>query len=1453
LAFEPLEGKILLSGDDGLSDVGYPDSLGSSALAPAALQSSARPKSLVIMLDGARADALLNANLPNISRLVNGQFGGGAYRGAFAYAQTVQDAPTSSAYNHGAILAGVSNAKLGVTAYTTTALAAVDWDRYPTYLATLERANPGLNTAFLVGWSGDLSINSGADYVKESSDPASVDRAVNILRGTFSDTAGNNGTRWNAGTDPDAIGVFFLSTDGIGHVYGFSPDVSQYAAQIRWADSQIGRMLNAIEARPNFANEDWQIVITADHGGVVLSWGNNTWGEHGPSIPACETIPFLVVSKSVQQGYLAGRVYDYDTAPTVIEHMLGAAAVPSWYDGHAQGQNVVATSPATLADSLVAYLPFEGNYDDFSSRGNNASVGPNSDHVPTLHSTGGKFGGYVEIDNYGGGAAHSSYLTLGRPADLDFGSGTDYTLLAWYREPAAIAGTPVIVGNRDAGSSASRGTLLQTHVSDGYYTGYYTGLGVSVTGDAAPRKNLSALRMAANQWWFVATTVRRDGSAILYVGSPGGVLSAIGDYVDGLGNLNSTLPWNIGQDGTGNYAWNLAADLDDVAVWRRALSIDEIRRVYNNGAGAELASLINRAPVLAGAEDFTAITEDDATNSGNQVADLIAGHLTDDDPGAAQGIAVTGLNAGNGTWQFSLDNAATWADVGTVSDGAALLLRPTDRLRLLPDGRNSCIASLSFRGWDQTFNTAGQQGARVDVTKNGGMTSFSAVTATSTVMVYSVNDAPVLTGANDLTPIRKDEANNNGTLVSALVGGKISDVDTGAVSGIAVTAVDNAHGIWQYATNGGTPWTAFGSPTPTAARLLAADANTRVRFVPTAGWSGVASIAFRAWDRSVGTVGGTADVSAGGGASAFSAAAANAAITVSAVYPTIDVGNLRLLPNAANQVRQVRVTGTEYATGLTFRIRVGDGLTPVNAPRITDVSLLGTADVPTVFDGNNLGQIDPEGTFDHFPYAETRQISAAGGSVLANGVLALVSFDTTGVVSGSWNLVLADQNGVRTAFVGAAATIADGTVSIGANQVPQATGDSYTTYEHVGLNVGAPGLKGNDSDADGDALTVSVVVPPSHAEAGSFAWRPDGAFYYTPVLGWFGQDSFTYRVFDGQDWSNEATVSISVLPEAEVIGRYVFYNNSAWDGASAGIDARDDDAIAADKTALRPGQTAAFANYTSYRRGMNGVMLDVSNLAGVPGPATLWQYFEFKVGNFSDPSIWATAPAPNAVAVRPGAGQGGSDRVVLTWADGAIKNQWLQVKVLANAATGLLAPDIFYFGNAVGEAGNSPLNAMVDAADELAVRTHKTGFAPAAIIDPYDFDRDRRVNANDEIISRRNHTSVGSSLKLIDLTGSLGSSLTALAAVAAPQSEPAASTAVLVPPAVPDSQSAPDQDLAARATVLAEPALQESPGVAAWSPLWYWLYDYEQTMFTRSATRRSTFGLQPVDGVLITA
>jgi hypothetical protein len=199
---------------------------------------------------------------------------------------------------------------------------------------------------------------------------------------------------------------------------------------------------------------------------------------------------------------------------------------------------------------------------------------------------------------------------------------------------------------------------------------------------------------------------------------------------------------------------------------------------------------------------------------------------------------------------------------------------------------------------------------------------------------------------------------------------------------------------------------------------------------------------------------------------------------------------------------------------------------------------------------------------------------------------------------------------------------------------------------------------------------------------------------------------------------------------AAVTGRRLFYNASKFDGKFAGADARDDDAVASDKSALLPGGAVVAANVSSYSRGLNGIMIDIDGLVAPPTPGD----FEFKMAGPG--GIWVDAPAPLAVTRRVGAGANGSDRVTIVWPDGAVKNTWLRVTLKATARTGLAAADVFSFGSLVGDTGNDAGPFRVNAVDLAAVKLALNRVSsPAARAD---FNRDGVINALDLGLAKAN-------------------------------------------------------------------------------------------------------------------
>ena len=248
---------------------------------------------------------------------------------------------------------------------------------------------------------------------------------------------------------------------------------------------------------------------------------------------------------------------------------------------------------------------------------------------------------------------------------------------------------------------------------------------------------------------------------------------------------------------------------------------------------------VNDAPVLqnagTSAPTLVTITEDEIGNTGNLISTLVRAvdgtdptdttqsvvtdvdYATQGSTGGSPnerwdgGVAIYGLTntgpADGGKWQFKL-GTGSWADVGTVAEGSALLLASTDSIRFLPDTLNGTTATFSYYIWDGSSGSAGNT-ADVATANRGGSTAFSVAGDTASITVTHLNDAPTLdldgnnsstaTGTSFTTTFRpRGEAV---AVVDADI--TISDVDklatgpdyiTGATVALTAGASDNLFG-----------------------------------------------------------------------------------------------------------------------------------------------------------------------------------------------------------------------------------------------------------------------------------------------------------------------------------------------------------------------------------------------------------------------------------------------------------------------------------------------------------------------------------------------------------------------------------------------------------------------------------------------------------------------------------
>jgi subtilisin len=142
----------------------------------------------------------------------------------------------------------------------------------------------------------------------------------------------------------------------------------------------------------------------------------------------------------------------------------------------------------------------------------------------------------------------------------------------------------------------------------------------------------------------------------------------------------------------------------------------------------------------------------------------------------------------------------------------------------------------------------------------------------------------------------------------------------------------------------------------------------------------------------------------------------------------------------------------------------------------------------------------------------------------ANGSVTFTATDVTYTPAAnfygndSFGYTISDGNGGS-----ASATVA---VTVNhVNQAPVAVGDSATTAQDTPVTVN---VLANDSDPDGDTLSVLSVGAPSHGSAGTNGTTVT----YTPAAGYSGSDLFAYTIQDTYGATASATVSVTVTPAA---------------------------------------------------------------------------------------------------------------------------------------------------------------------------------------------------------------------------------------------------------------------------------------------------------------------------------
>jgi VCBS repeat-containing protein len=291
-----------------------------------------------------------------------------------------------------------------------------------------------------------------------------------------------------------------------------------------------------------------------------------------------------------------------------------------------------------------------------------------------------------------------------------------------------------------------------------------------------------------------------------------------------IGTLSSVVPFNS----TGDYTLTVTLNGNATSsVVNQLVSAFSYRNVSDDPTGGtrHIDLTFND-----GGKDGTApssVAKD--SNTVHQTVDVTP---VNDAPVAQNGTETTNENASLSTTvpaatdvDGSIDHYVLDTDVG--AGNGSLTFNANGSYSFNPGTDFDSLAATGARNVSFTYHAV-----------DNGVPGLPSPTATVTIAVTGLNDAPVVTAAT-LAAVNEDTAVSPGQTVAALFSGHFTDVDAGSsLKGIAISAnaATAGEGSWEYSTDGGASWFAVGAPDPADALLL--DAGARLRFVPAANFNG---------------------------------------------------------------------------------------------------------------------------------------------------------------------------------------------------------------------------------------------------------------------------------------------------------------------------------------------------------------------------------------------------------------------------------------------------------------------------------------------------------------------------------------------------------------------------------------------------------------------------------------
>jgi len=442
-----------------------------------------------------------------------------------------------------------------------------------------------------------LFSSSNSNYITINSNP--IQNGPSSVSGWFYATAPTGGPIFHIGSDngtPNNCNGYFL---------GFGNSANPNGNTLMIDASCNGNYNTGWNAN---SNSWYHFTLIRNQNNLTAYINGNVVGTYNPSaINSPSNSIFFGSTYLSNSVFFNGKLDDI----AIYNRALTQQEITALYQGGNTTTNCL-DLPTNLQQGLVGYWPFCGNANDESGNGNNGTV-----NGATLSAD--RFGHSQKAYQFNGNGSH---ILVNNSSTLNFSNGT---ITLWTNTNQTTIGT--LICRNDFNSASNEQFHLGIndffHSNGGlnFYTKYNSGCS-----PGSGWQTVVSLPTISDSSWKMITGIIRSDSILLYENaSLVGKIIAPNPIID---NCQGDI--QIGRHWLNDLRY-FSGSLDDIGIWNRALSPQEITQLYNQGICKTSITVTDTLLIHTGITAYNPVAYQNTLkvwpNPGNQDITLDAGNL----------------------------------------------------------------------------------------------------------------------------------------------------------------------------------------------------------------------------------------------------------------------------------------------------------------------------------------------------------------------------------------------------------------------------------------------------------------------------------------------------------------------------------------------------------------------------------------------------------------------------------------------------------------------------------------------------------------------------------------------------------------------------------------------------------------------------------------------------------